>query len=84
MENQARKIISRSDLAGLGDGHVAYIREIGPEQALELLGNQVELPSGSRLFCLYMADGTPFAISASFEAAMANAFEHDLLPMSVH
>jgi len=84
MENQARKIISRSDLAGLGDGHVAYIREIGPEQALELLGNQVELPSGSKLFCLYMADGTPIAISASFEAAMANAFEHDLLPMSVH
>jgi hypothetical protein len=84
MENEARRVISRSDLAGLGDGHVAYIREIGPEQALELLGDQAELPSGSKLFCLYMADGTPFAISASFEAAMANAFEHDLLPMSVH
>jgi hypothetical protein len=84
MENQTRRVISRSDLAGLGDGHVAYIREIGPEQASELLGDQVELPSGSKLFCLYMADGTPFAISASFEAAMANAFEHDLLPMSVH
>ena len=48
-----------------------------------LLGDEVERPSGSKLFCLYMADGTPFAISASFEAAMANAFEHDLLPMSV-
>ena len=84
MENQTRRVISRSDLAGLGDGHVAYIREIRPEQASELLGDQVELPSGSKLFCLYMADGTPFAISASFEAAMANAFEHDLLPMSVH
>ena len=84
MENETRRVISRSDLAGLGDGHVAYIREIGPEQASELLGDQVELPSGSKLFCLYMADGTPFAISASFEAAMANAFEHDLLPMSVH
>jgi hypothetical protein len=84
MENETRRIISRSDLAGLGDGHVAYIREIAPEKALALLGNEVELPSGSKLFCLYMADGTPFAISASFEAAMANAFEHDLLPMSVH
>jgi len=84
MQNQTRRIISRNDLAGLGDGHVAYIREIGPEQALELLGEQAELPSGSKLFCLYMADGTPFAVSASFEAAMANAFEHDLLPMSVH
>jgi hypothetical protein len=84
MDNQSRRVISRSDLAGLGEGHVAYIREIAPEQASALLGNQVELPSGSKLFCLYMADGTPFAISASFEAAIANAFEHDLLPMSVH
>ena len=84
MENQSRRAISRSDLAELGDGHVAYIREIDPEKASALLGSQVELPSGAKLFCLYMADGTPFAISASFEAAMANAFEHDLLPMSVH
>ena len=37
-----------------------------------------------RLFCLYSADGTPVSISGSREAALGSAFEHELMPMSVH
>ena len=76
--------ISLQDLAQLGGGAVAYIREIGDEEAVRLLGAQPALASNSRLFALYNADGSPVSISATREAAVGSAFEHELMPMSVH
>ena len=76
--------MSEAELARLGGTEIAYIREINQEAAAALVGDAVDIPSDQPLFCLYLADGTPIAISGSREAAEANAFEHDLLPMSVH
>ena len=76
--------MSQAELARLGGTEFAYIREIAVEAAAALLGDTVEIANAQKLFCLYLADGTPIAISGSREAAMANAFEHDLMPMSVH
>ncbi len=85
MHGADRKLtMSQSELARLGGTELAYIREIAAEAAAALLGGSVEIPNAQQLFCLYLADGTPVAISGSREAAMANAFEHDLMPMSVH
>ncbi len=84
METEKKLIISQAELARLGGTNLAYIREIGADTAAELLGETMHVPDNQRLFCLYLADGTPVAISGSREAAVANAFEHDLLPMSVH
>ena len=75
---------TQAELARLGGAELAYIREIAADAAADLLGDTVEIPSAQQLFCLYLADGTPIAISGSREAAVANAFEHDLMPMSVH
>jgi hypothetical protein len=72
------------EFARLGGGRMAYIREIGVERAAVLMGDSETFPRGSKLYCLYGADGTPMAISGSEEAAIANAFEHELLPMPVH
>lgn len=84
--NEAEKklAISEAELARLGGGQLAYIREIGADTAAELLGDTMHISADQRLYCLYLGDGTPVAISGSHEAALANAFEHDLLPMSVH
>jgi hypothetical protein len=80
-----RKVdISEAQLAQLGGGHVGYIREIGVDTASTVLGQPIRVPDDQRLFCLYMADGTPVAISGSREAAIATAAQHDLQPMSVH
>jgi hypothetical protein len=76
--------MSQAELARLGGTELAYIREIAAETAADLLGDTVEIPSAQQLYCLYLADGTPIAISGSREAAEANAVEHDLMPMSVH
>ena len=76
--------MSRQDLARLGGGAVAYIREIGGSEAIRLLGTKPEVPPDAKLFCLYNADGTPVSISGSREAAIGSAFEHELMQMSVH
>ena len=76
--------LSAAELAQLGGGALAYIREIEGQEAIRLIGAQAVVPPEARLFCLYAADGTPVSISGSREAAIGSAFEHELLPMSVH
>ncbi|MGF7158924.1 hypothetical protein FHS85_000534 [Rhodoligotrophos appendicifer] len=80
----AKPLMSATEFALLGGGKVGYVREIANEKAAELIGPMSPLPDDVRLFALYAADGTPVAIAGSHEAAVANAFEHDLQPMSVH
>jgi hypothetical protein len=77
-------ILSEADLAALGGGDLAYIREIEGTQAVKLLGGRAKVPPKARLYCLYDADGTPVSISDSREGAIGSAFEHELMPMSVH
>ena len=76
--------LSPAELAQLGGGALGYIREIEGRDALKLIGEGAVVPPQARLFCLYGADGTPVSISGSIEAAIGSAFEHELMPMSVH
>ena len=76
--------INPDELAHMGEGVVAYIREIEGKEAIKLLGDEVKVAPDARLFCLYQADGTPISISGSHEAAVGSAMEHELMPMSVH
>lgn len=76
--------LSPEDLAVLGEGALGYIREIEAREAKRLLGGEALVTSNAKLFCLYNADGTPVSISGSREAAVGSAFEHELMPMSVH
>lgn len=84
--NNGQKVfdLSLADLARLGGGALGYIREIEGRDAMKLIGETGAVPPQARLFCLYGADGTPVSISGSVEAAIGSAFEHELMPMSVH
>lgn len=84
MTEGQRLKFSDLEFARLGGGAVGYIREIDSERAEALLGAAALLPQGSRLFCLYNADGTPVSISGSREAALATAMSQDLQAMAVH
>jgi hypothetical protein len=75
---------SEINLASMGLGEVAYVRKITPGDVERLTGHKLVAPPGKHLYCLYMADGTPMAVSDSREAAIANAFENDLAAISVH
>jgi hypothetical protein len=79
-----KPVISTADLAHLGGGVLAYVREIEGREAAKLLGNQMQVPPNAILFCLYNADGAPISISPTLEGAVGSAIEHELIAATVH
>ena len=63
--------VSPEALAHLGEGHIAYVKQIRSEDVPEL-------------FALHAADGTPIMLTDTREAAVANAWSHELETVSVH
>lgn len=86
-ENELRETeaaMSAIEFAQLGDGEVAYIRQIDSEQAQDLFPALRGLPKGIDLFAVVSADGTPLSLTDSRNSAVANAIQNDLQPVSVH
>jgi hypothetical protein len=77
-------VLTPEQLARLGGGILGYVREINLADAKALLGEGMSIPPKSRLFALYNADGSPVSISGSREGAIGSAFDHELVPTSVH
>jgi hypothetical protein len=84
MEKIAKRIPSPAELAHIGGGVLAYVKEMEASEARTLLGGHVALPAKGKLYGLFNADGSPISISASRDAALGSALEHDLVPASLH
>ncbi len=80
-ENQT---FTQSDLAHLGEGSVAYLREIGSDELMGKFPGLPEMKPGTRLWALFAANGQPILLSDARERAIAGAFENDLTPVSIH
>ncbi|MCG8562168.1 MAG: DUF1150 domain-containing protein [Hyphomicrobiales bacterium] len=76
--------MSAIEFARLGDGEVAYIRQIDAEAAQDLFPALTGLPKGIDLYAVVSADGTPLSLTDSRNSAVANAIQNDLQPVSVH
>ncbi|MGC2775149.1 MAG: DUF1150 domain-containing protein [Bradyrhizobium sp.] len=76
--------ISPEALAHLGDGQIAYVKAIRSEDVPALFPQAPEIAPGLMLFALHAADGTPIMITDSREAAIANAWSHELETVSLH
>jgi len=76
--------MSPRELALLGEGEVAYIKQVDFDAAERLFPALDDTPEGMDLFAVLGADGTPIALTDSRNAAIANAIENDLVPLSVH
>jgi hypothetical protein len=76
--------ISPEALAHLGDGRIAYVKAIRSEDIPALFPEAPQVAPGLKLFALHAADGTPIMITDSREAAVANAWSHELEAVSVH
>ena len=83
-DRQTPAPMTRREFAQLGDGQVAYIKRLDPDAAERLFPALSSAPKGIDLFALLGADGTPLALTDSRNAAIANAIENDLVPVSVH
>jgi hypothetical protein len=76
--------IQIADLAVLGEGHVAYVKAIRSDDVRELFPQAPELAPGLELFALLSASGAPIMLTDTRDAAVANAWAHDLQTVSLH
>ena len=76
--------ISTEALALLGEGHIAYVKQIRSEDVPDLFPEAPKIAPGLKLFALHAADGTPIMLTDSKEAAIANAWSNELEAVSVH
>ncbi|MBZ8134999.1 DUF1150 domain-containing protein [Afifella sp. IM 167] len=81
---EALKPPSTGPLAQLGGGEIAYIRPVKSDDVPSLFPSAPALAPGLELWALLTADGTPILLTDSRAAALANARENDLEPLSVH
>jgi hypothetical protein len=75
---------STESLASLGEGHIAYVKQIRSEDVPGLFPQAPKIAPGLKLFALHAADGTPIMLTDSREAAIANAWSNELQAVSVH
>ena len=76
--------VSVEALAHLGEGHIAYVKQVRSEDVPGLFPQAPELEPGMHLYALHAADGTPIMLTDSREAAVANAWSNELQAVSVH
>jgi hypothetical protein len=76
--------LTPQEFAHLGDGAVAYVKVINSEDVSRLFPQAPPLRPGVKLFALLGADGSPIMLTDSKDAAIANAWEHQLETVSLH
>jgi hypothetical protein len=83
-EKMLPEAVSPEALAAMGEGHIAYVKQIRSEDVPHLFPQAPHVAPGLMLFTLHSADGTPIMLTDSREAAVANAWSHELEAVSVH
>jgi hypothetical protein len=83
-ETKAIEDLTPQEFAHLGGGAIAYVKTIRSEDAQRLFPQAPAIRPGMRLFALLGADGSPIMLTDSQDAAIANAWEHELQTVSVH
>ena len=76
--------VDAADLAELGEGQVAYVKPLRSDDVQRLFPQAPEIQPGLQLFALLSASGAPILLTDSRDAAVANAWAHDLETVSLH
>jgi hypothetical protein len=79
-----RPVVTKTDLAHLGEGVVAYLREIGTDELKGKFPGLPDMQPGTKLWALFAANGQPILLSDARDRALAGAFENDLVPVAIH
>lgn len=83
MKNET-ETVTQEALAALGGGQVAYVKAIRSDDVQRIFPQAPHVPQGLKLFALLAADGSPIMLTDTYATAVQNAWEHDLVPVSVH
>lgn len=76
--------LSQDDFAHLGQGAIAYVKAIKSDDVTRMFPQVSDIQPGLDLFLLLGADGVPIMLTDSKDAAVANAWEHQLQTVSLH
>ncbi len=76
--------MSASEFADFGDGQLSYVRPMTSEQFEVAFPDAPEIPPGLKIWALLNANGAPIVVGDSKDVVISNAWEHELVPMSVH
>lgn len=84
MSNGQRTTVTQQQLADLGEGAIAYVREMDVDDLRGKFPGMPEMEPGTKLWALFGANGQPILLADGPEAALAGAFQNDLKPVSIH
>jgi hypothetical protein len=83
-EVEYRNALTDDEMAGLGEGTVAYLREIDSEELRGKFPGMPEIEPGTRLWAVFAANGRPILLTDERATALAGAIQNDLTPVSLH
>lgn len=83
-ENENRSPVTTDELAQIGEGVVAYLREFDSEDLKGRFPGMPQMTPGTKLWAVFAADGRPILLADARASALAGAMQNDLTPVSVH
>jgi hypothetical protein len=81
---QTKITVSQAQLAHIGEGVLAYLREIGSDELKGKFPELADIAPGTKLWALFAANGQPILLSDQRDQALAGALENDLTPVAIH
>lgn len=84
IELENKNTVTRQELAHIGEGAVAYMREMDAEDLQGKFPGIPDMEPGTKLWALFAANGQPILLADARDAALAGAFQNDLEPVSLH
>ena len=76
--------LNPTELAALGEGQMAYVKPLRSDDVAKLFPQAPKIQPGLQLFALLSASGEPIVLTDTRDAAVANAWAHDLETVSLH
>ncbi len=76
--------LDQATFAALGEGQLAYVKPMLSDDVRRLFPQAPALEPGLSLFALLSASGAPILLTDSRDTAIANAWAHDLQPVSLN
>jgi len=83
-DNEQKITVTEAQLAHLGEGTVAYLREMTSDELMGKFPGLPEIAPETRLWALFAANGQPILLSDERDRALAGARDNDLTPVAVH
>lgn len=84
MTDNDRNILTEAELAHLGEGSLAYLRQIDSTDLANRFPGMPHVAPGTKLWAVFAADGRPIMLTDARDAALAGALQNDLTPVSTH